>query len=185
MEKKGCPDCQIQKKLIFTSNLSTMQLLKLTVLSSFLFALAISFTSCEKEAEKNKVTIYFKDNIPMTGAQETPATASTATGSLTVSYSKATKSLNYKIVWTGLADTITGIHIHGLAPVGYTASIVQNILTVKNEAGFPFRGGSYSGTLLVDDVKIKEVDLLNYFYYLNIHTKTYPSGEIRGQIRFQ
>jgi len=121
----------------------------------------------------------------MTGAQETPATPSAAQGSLDVTYNKGSRTLTYKFTWSGLADTITGIHIHGLAPTGYAASIVQNILTTKNEVTFPFRGGSYTGFLFADGLKVKEEDLLNHLYYLNIHTKTYPGGEIRGQIRFQ
>jgi CHRD domain len=165
-----------------------MQLLKLTVLSSLLFAVAISFTSCEKEAERNKVTEYIRTALPMTGAQENnPLNTSAALGSLDVYYSKAGKVLSYKFTWQGLTDTIIGIHIHGVAPVGFNAGILQNILILntKNEALFPYRGGSYSGTLLVDGVVIKEESLLNGFYYLNIHTKTYPGGEIRGQIKFQ
>jgi hypothetical protein len=162
-----------------------MQLIKLTALCSLLFAFAISFTSCEKEAEKKKSLEYSKSGIAMTGAQEAPNTPSTAIGSLDVFYSKAVKVLSYKVTWQGLADTIVGMHIHGLAPAGYSTAIVQNILTTKNEAAFPFRGGSYSGTLLVDGSVIKEENLLNGLYYLNIHTKTYPGGEIRGQIRFQ
>lgn len=159
-----------------------MQLLKLSAFSLFILIFAVS---CEKEVEKEKVTDYAKSEIPMTGAQETPATPSTGQGSLDVFYSKSTKVLQYTFRWNGLADTITGIHIHGLAPTGYAAGIVQNILTTKNEAVFPFRGGSYTGTLLVDGAKVKEEDLLNHLYYLNIHTKTYPAGEIRGQVRFQ
>ena len=177
-----------------------MQLLKLTVLSSVLFAVAISFTSCEKDAEKKKTQEYMKSAIPMTGAQESaPFNVSQAVGSLDVYYSKGSKILTYKVTWQGLTDTIVGMHIHGLASQGYNASIVQNILITKNEAVFPFRGGTYSGTLNVDGVVIKEDNLLNGFYYLNIHTKglvpglnlqppfdtTYASGEIRGQIKFQ
>lgn len=66
--------------------------------------------------------------------------------------------------------------------------------------------GSYSGTLLVDGVKVKEVDLLNGLYYVTVHTKTLTGiltppiptaaevqnatryrwyGEIRAQIVFQ
>ena len=162
-----------------------MQLLKLTVLSSVLFAIAISFTSCERDAERKKTLEYIKSGIPMTGAQENPATPSTALGFLDVYYAKNSKILSYKVTWQGLADTIVGMHIHGLAPVGYNTAIVQNILTTKNEAVFPFRGGSYSGTFNVDGVLVKEENLLDGFYYLNIHSKTYPGGEIRGQIKFQ
>lgn len=160
-----------------------MQLLKLTVLSSILFAVIVIVLSCEKETQR--ANYYVKTGITMSGAQETPVNPSTAQGSLDVSYDKNIKVLVYKFSWSGLADTIVGIHIHGLAPVGFNASIVQNILTVRNEAAFPFRGGSYSGTLLVDGVRIKEDDLLNGLYYLNIHSKVYPGGEIRAQVKFQ
>jgi len=187
--KKAMPACPIQKKPIFTSNLATMQLLrqtlKITILSSLVFAIAISFTSCEKDAEKKKYLEYLKSGIPMTGAQENPISNSSALGSLDVYYAKNSRTLSYKVTWQGLADTIVGMHIHGVAPAGYSTAIVQNILTTKNEAVFPFRGGTYSGTLLVDGVVIKEENLLNGMYYLNIHTKTYPGGEIRGQIKFQ
>jgi CHRD domain len=150
-----------------------------------------------------------KSGIPMTGAQEgAPFNVSSAIGSLDVYYAKNSKTLSYKITWQGLTDTIVGIHIHGPAPIGYpgaappgaatqpNAPILQSILPSKNEALFPFRGGSYSGTLLVDGVVIKEENLLNGMYYLNIHTQgivpglvapnnKYTGGEIRGQIRFQ
>jgi hypothetical protein len=195
--KNPCPLCPIQKKPIFTSNTATMRLLKLTALSCILFAVMISFNSCEKEAEKKKNIEYVKTGIPMTGAQEAaPFNVSPAIGSLDVNYNKSTKTLTYKVTWQGLTDTIVGMHIHGLAPVGYNAPIVQSILTTKNEAVFPFRGGSYSGTLNVDGVVVKEENLLNGFYYLNIHTQgivpgltppnnRYTGGEIRGQIKFQ
>lgn len=169
-----------------------MQLLKITFLTISLLAIVLSFTSCKKYSEKKKENLYLKTGIVLSGAQETPATPSTATGSLDVTYDKTSRTLTYKFTWSGLTDTITGIHIHGLAPTGYAAAIVQNILTIKNEAAFPFRGGSYSGFLFADGVKVKEEDILNHLYYLNIHTKginpnggNYLGGEIRGQIRFQ
>jgi hypothetical protein len=162
-----------------------MQLLKLTVLSTLTLAIAISFISCEKDAEKKKYLEYMKSGIPMTGSNEAPPTASSATGTLDVYYAKNSKTLSYKVTWQGLADTIVGMHIHGTAPAGYSTGILQNILTTKNEAVFPFRGGSYSGSLLVDGAVIKEENLINGMYYLNIHTKTYPGGEIRAQIKFQ
>jgi hypothetical protein len=164
-----------------------MQLLKLSVLSLSLFAFVFSFSSCEKESEKKKVTEYVKSGIVMSFAQETPAavqTPSAAIGSLDVFYSKASKVLQYKATWNGLTGNPTAMHVHGLAPIGYAAGIVQNILTAPNPTLFPV-AGTYSGFFLVDGVKIKEEDLLNGLYYVNIHTTLNPSGEIRGQIRFQ
>ena len=158
---------------------------KLTAFLSILLLSLFAFVACEPDSETKIPTHYQKTGIVMSGAQETPPNASSALGTLDVTYIKGTKLLSYKYTWTGLADTITGIHIHGLAPVGYLAGIVQNILTTRNEAQYPFRGGSASGSLLVDGVVIKEENLLNGLYYLNIHTKTYPGGEIRGQIKFQ
>lgn len=194
------PDRQIQKKLTFTANYATMQLLKLTVIPSLFFAFAMTFTSCEKEAEKKKVNEYKKSGIVMSGAQETPANPSTAIGSMDVSYTKATKVLTWKVTWSGLTDSLSLMHIHGLAPVGYAAGTVQNIVVPsggifpqKTNGKFTFlQSGTISGSLLIDGVKVKEEDLLNGLYYMNIHDNgvnpsggTYAGGEIRGQIIFQ
>jgi hypothetical protein len=85
------------------------------------------------------------------------------------------------------------MHIHGLAPVGFNAGVVQNIVTPtlglfnqKTNGKFTFsQSGTISGSFNVDGVTVKEENLLNGFYYMNIHTNTYPGGEIRGQIKFQ
>jgi hypothetical protein len=75
-----------------------------------------------------------------------------------------------------------------LAPTGFAAGVVQTFstsaitrcATVSNTSC-----GSYKGSMLVDDVVVKEQDLLNGVYYVNLHTAAFPGGEIRGQIRFQ
>jgi hypothetical protein len=92
------------------------------------------------------------------------------------------------------------MHIHGLAPAGFNASPIQNIVAgsstifpQKTGTRFTYtKSGTISGTLFVDGVAIKEADLLNGMYYMNIHTNgvnpnggTYGGGEIRGQIVFK
>jgi CHRD domain len=170
-----------------------MRLIKLTAFSSLILAGALSLSSCEREAEEKKTFLYEKKGIVMSGAQETPAVASTSLGSMDVSYSKETKLLTYKVSWSGLADSVLLMHVHGLAPVSFAATVVQNIVTASNgiypqkTAGkFTYaKSGTLTGTLLADGVVVKEDNILNGHYYINIHTSVYPGGEIRGQIKFQ
>lgn len=170
-----------------------MRLIKLTALSSLVLSGVLFLSSCEREAEDKKTFLYQKSGITMSSAQEVPAVNSSALGTLDVSYSKKTKLLNYKVTWSGLTDSVLLMHIHGLAPVGFSAGVVQNIVTASNGI-FPqktsgkftyFKSGTLSGTLLADGNIVKEEDLLNGMYYVNIHTNTFPGGEIRGQIKFQ
>lgn len=169
-----------------------MKLIKLTALTSLLFVLVFSMTSCEKNAEKRTTTDYEKTGIIMSGAQETPAVPSTALGTMDVLYSKETRTLSYKVTWSGLTDSVSLMHIHGLAPTGFAAGVVQTIVGASNSI-FPqktsgkytfLKSGTISGVLLADGVAVKEQDILNGVYYMNIHTPAYPGGEIRGQITF-
>ena len=165
-----------------------MKLIKLTALTSLLFALVLGITSCEKNAEKKKTTDYEKTDIVMSGAQETPATPTTALGTMDVFYTKETRILTYTVRWSGLTGSVAAMHIHGLAPTGFLAPVVQTFTTsaiVRCPTISNTTCGTYTGTLLADGVVVKEDDLLNGVYYINIHTAAYPNGEIRGQIRFQ
>lgn len=151
---------------------------KLTV-SSLFFASILLLTSCEKEFDKTKVEEFSKTGIVMSAQNEVPANSSTATGSLNVSYSRANRVLYYNFTWTGLTGNVTNMHIHGQAPIGFTAGVFQGF------SGFPTTpSGSFKGSLLIDNVTIKEENLLNGLYYVNIHTAANPGGEIKGQITF-
>ena len=167
-----------------------MKLIKLTALTSLLFVFIFGISSCEKNAEKKKTTDYQKNGIALTGAQETPANPSTALGTMNVFYSKETRILDWSVTWTGLTGPVAAMHIHRPAPVGFAAGVIQNIITASGGLATPNATlypatGKFSGTTLVDGFVIKEEDLLNGLYYMNIHTATYPGGEIRGQIVFQ
>jgi hypothetical protein len=167
-----------------------MKLIKLTALPLFFFISLLILASCEPDAELKKTVDYQKLDIPMTGAQETPPVSSAALGSMDVHYSKATKFLTYTVRWSGLTGPVSAMHIHGQATVGYPAAVVQNIITssggitTPSATRFPATG-TFSANLLVDGVVVKENDILNGFYYINIHTAAFPAGEIRGQIKFQ
>lgn len=162
--------------------------MKLTALPLFMVASLFIISSCESDDELKRTSDYSKTGIALTGAQETPAVTSSGLGTMDVSYTRSSKILTYTINWSGLTGPVTAAHIHGLAPTGFAAGVVQTFTianitrcaTVSNTSC-----GTYKGTLKVDDVIVKEQDLINGVYYVNLHTAAFPGGEIRGQIRFQ
>ena len=151
-----------------------MRVPKLTV---FLLSIPVLLLiSCKSTSEVEAENIYYA-NFAMTGAQEVPANSSTATGTVDANYNRFTKTLTYKVTFSGLSGNATMAHIHGMGEVGINASVFQTFV------GFPLTtAGSYSGTLLIDEIRITENDLLAGRYYFNIHTALRPGGEIRGQL---
>ncbi|MCX6316972.1 MAG: CHRD domain-containing protein [Bacteroidetes bacterium] len=182
-----------------------MKLIKLTALPLFFTAIAFTFTSCEPDAEVKKTTDFQKKGIVMSGAQVVPGNSSAAIGSMDVSYSKETRTLVYKVTWSGLADSVANMRLHALAPAGFPAvasasfptGVAQSIVASsggvfpqKTSGKFTYaRSGTLSGTILVDGVLIKEADVLNGMYYIAIYPNTpallAATGEIRGQVKFQ
>jgi hypothetical protein len=154
-------------------------LVSLSIVSAMIFVCSAILPSCDKTVENNIVA---RNGIPMSAAQEnqTPAVVSNGTGTVNVSYDRKTHQLSYTVTWNNLtSDSIVGSHIHGVASRTQNAA-VQHPFTIPAS-----RSGTYSGVANVDGVKIKEDSLLLGYYYFNIHTNRYKSGEIRGQIEFQ
>jgi hypothetical protein len=150
-----------------------------------LLAVSSLFIGCEKfkdffPKEKEK-KILSAENLPMTGAQENPPKQTDASGSVDVWYNKETNELKYTISWKNLTGIPTGAHIHGPAPRGMNAGIKHDFFNI-----FPKTiSGTFSNSVVVDGVAIKEDSLIKGYYYFNIHTPTNQGGEIRGQIEFK
>jgi len=140
----------------------------------------LCFTSCDKNDDKKDNQIVEKKGISIDGAQEVPAKTVTAYGTADVSYNKGTKMMNFTLNWTGLSGVPTGAHIHGPAAKGVNAGIKFDFFNAIPKTA----SGTYSSSVTVDNVSIKEDSLLNGFYYFNIHTDLNKGGEIRGQIEF-
>ena len=163
--------------------------MKVTALPLFMVASLFMISSCESDAELKKTSDFSKTGIALTGAQNVPVSASTALGTMDVSYTRSSKLLTYTINWSGLSGAVTSMGISGLAPTGFgsstvvqtfSTSAITRCATVSNTSC-----GTYKGTLKVDDVVVKETDLTNGVYFVSIRTAAYPAGEIRGQITFQ
>ncbi len=153
-----------------------MRLPKLTALL-LSFSILILFSCGKSDEEIAKENIYYGRALPMSGAQETPPVTTAATGSIEANYNRLSKTLFYTVTFSGLSGNATAAHIHGLGEAGVMAGIVQTF------SPFPAKtSGTYSGTLLVDGVKVTEENILAGRYYINIHTALNGAGEIRGQL---
>lgn len=165
-----------------------MRLIKLTASTFLLATLLFAATGCMKNADKRITREFVNTGIVLSGAQQTPAVPTTALGSMNVFYTRETRTLSYTFNWSGLAGNVTALRIHGPSPTGFVGGVIQTLSTssiVRCPTINNTTCGSFSGTLFVDGVVVKENDLLNGFFYLNVVTGSYPNGELRGQITFQ
>lgn len=117
---------------------------------------------------KSKPSLLF--TATLTGAQETPATGSTATGTAALLLSPDEKTARISLNFSGLSSTQTAAHIHGAGAPGVSAPVL-----------FPLPNGQ------VSDFEIalapgQADDLKSGLWYVNVHTTNFPNGEIRGQL---
>ena len=165
-----------------------MKWFKLIAFSTVFSCLMIIIASCEKESDKLAASVITK-SLPMSAAQEVPTNPSTATGTINLTYNTDTKVLSYTVTWSGLSDTLVAMHIHNTADPGYNAGVLQNIITTSSGIATPgpkfILSGTITATLYIDGQVFKEESLLANKYYMNIHTKKYPGGEIRGQLNLR
>jgi len=113
-------------------------------------------------------------NMTLTGGQEVPVNTSAATGNVQVQLNRSTGAVTVTGTFSGLTSDATVAHIHGPAAQGQTAPPLIT-LTVPNSAA-----GSVTGTGTMSNVQM--TDMLGGMTYVNIHSSTYPDGEIRAQI---
>jgi hypothetical protein len=113
--------------------------------------------------------------VQLTGAQQVPAVQTDGTGSADLSYNPSTHRLSWTITYSGLSGPVTMAHLHGPAAAGANAG-VQVWLTKKGSpVHSPIKGRA---TLTADQAQQFEAGQ----WYINVHTKAHPGGEIRGQV---
>jgi hypothetical protein len=115
-------------------------------------------------------------------SNEVPPNQTTGSGSATATYDSATKALSWNGTYSGLSGPVTAAHIHGPAPAGQNAGVVFWISQkppAPGEPAPPFPS-PFTGTATLTDAQAS--DLMSGLYYVNIHTKANPGGELRGQL---
>ena len=109
--------------------------------------------------------------------QENPSPTgvpSGAGGFALLEFDDVSKELSWNIAWQNLSGPATGMHFHAPASPGTNSGVAVN---VGNISGL---NSPSTGSVVVSDAFANQ--LLNGESYLNIHTATNGSGEIRGQV---
>lgn len=106
-------------------------------------------------------------------SQETSPVTSAAGGVVIIKYNMATKLLQLYGNYRNLTSTINGSHIHNAGP-GSTAPV---LFSLTNSGGTT---GTLNGTFTL--TLAQEAYLLAGNMYANVHSATYPGGEIRAQL---
>jgi len=108
--------------------------------------------------------------VPMSGAQEVPANASTGGGVALIAYDLTADALSYDVRYAGLSSAETAAHIHGFAPPGVNAGVIQPLALGARKLGVWNFGAA------------NEANVTAGLTYVNVHTGNFGGGEIRGQI---
>ncbi len=142
-----------------------------TVVTTLLCVLALSVVT---KAD----TITF--TAVLSGANEVPPRASNGTGTATVTLDDVTGQGTITVSFSGLSAAVTGGHIHCCVPATANGPVIVPFnaaltLTANGTAGSL---SNYAFTLTADQITAMK----NGQTYVNIHTGTFPGGEIRGQL---
>jgi len=139
--------------------------------------------------------------VSLSGANENPANASPGTGSATVDIDTVAKLMTLDVTFSGLLGLTTASHIHCCAPTPADNAPVAT--QTPSFIGFPLgvTSGSFANTFdmslassyrpgFITDHGGTPASAFDFLLagmlagqaYLNIHTQTFPGGEIRGTL---
>lgn len=110
----------------------------------------------------------------LSGANEVLPVITPGTGLATVILNDAGTDISWSVSYSGLTGTVTASHIHK-APIGTNGGVVIGLNPVVGTSS-----GSFNGTSPVTALQV--ADLMAGLYYVNIHTTTFPGGEVRAQL---
>lgn len=130
---------------------------------------ALTLTTACKKDDDTPTPAPMQVTGTFSGANETPAVTTSATGNVSATYNKSTKTLNYTVTYSGLTPSAGHFHIGASGVAGPV------VITFPYLAYSPITGS----TLLT---QLQEDALLAGNMYANLHTTANPSGEIRANV---
>jgi hypothetical protein len=113
----------------------------------------------------------------LSGTNENPANASTATGFGTVVLNAASNQITVNMTFSGLTGgNATAAHIHGPGGAPTNAPVIFGFTGVPSATS----GSIPEQTFAINATQIGY--LYNGFLYMNVHNNTFGGGEIRGTL---
>lgn len=106
------------------------------------------------------------------GTHEVPPATTLGQGQLDAVLDRNSRQLRWKLQYANLTGPVVGGHFHGPAESGTTAPVVLPLATA---ASSPAQGYAQLSAAQVDE-------LVAGRWYVNLHTRAFPNGEIRGQL---
>jgi hypothetical protein len=113
--------------------------------------------------------------VPLTGSKEVPPVETAGKGVANLTYDPATRVITWTITYSGMSGPVTMAHFHGPAAKGENAGVQIWLTQQGSPAENPIKG---QATLTAEQAK----DFSAGKWYVNLHTKDHPGGEIRGLV---
>jgi hypothetical protein len=112
--------------------------------------------------------------VPLTGAQQVPPVQTPGTGSAALTYDPSTREVTWSVTYSGLSSDATMAHFHDGA-TGKNGPVVIWLSKKGEPVSSPITG---KVTLTAEQA----AEFTGGTWYVNVHSKDHPAGEIRGQI---
>ena len=113
--------------------------------------------------------------VPLSGAEQVPPVTTTGKGSANLTWDPSTRVVTWDITDSGLTGPVTMAHFHNGAE-GKNGPVVIWLTQKNTEATGAIKGDA---TLTPEQAQQFEAG----DWYINVHTKDHPAGEIRGQVK--
>ncbi len=118
-------------------------------------------------------TVSFK--VPLSGAEQVPPVSTAGKGSADLTWDPSTRVVSWDITHSGLTGPVTMAHFHN-GSEGKNGPVVI-WLTKKNTEAM----GAIKGKATLTPEQEQQFEAGDW--YINVHTKDHPAGEIRGQVK--
>jgi hypothetical protein len=112
--------------------------------------------------------------VALSGAQQVPPVATPGSGTADITFDPATDVVTWSITYSGLSSDATMAHFHRGA-AGKNGPVVIWLTPHSGPIASPITG---STTLTAAQAK----NFMAGRWYINLHSKDHPAGEIRGQV---